>query len=469
MRLDALKAETKFTDSCQIVKFNSCQTIHSGVLRISSQNERPSSIRPSSINIYCNNKPVTDVGELKNKWELWKKATVLFVTREQNDVRFEFAIPIVAQNILIEYASFHSLDAPAEKLQCPRCSRTVTDRHGVCKHCGDNAYQCRHCRNINYEKLDAYLCNECGFCKHCVFSFTLVVKPSYVVERITNETERARLVALIDAELENANKRYSQLGAFKRCIAKMAGGMGDASLTSVDSLVASLPGASQEARSCRVARQISVMAALYGKEAKASFESLQRSIQTLQSLKLELLRYMSTSAAGPQPTDAAQVASATDAAASAGLPVNGRYDCALAFVQQCLALMDELLRGCEASAPAARSGELSRASEPPGAGVLDRAVSDELLEELFAQNIPQRATSKLASQLLCLLCCGNVCFSVEIVALPAHPYGSGPLSDTPANATPMGWNGMVVAYSDAVFWDVEQVPPDDGSNFDTGA
>ena len=47
------------------------------------------------------------------------------------------------------------LGASAEKLQCPRCSRTVTDKHGICKHCGDNAYQCRHCRNINYEKVSS--------------------------------------------------------------------------------------------------------------------------------------------------------------------------------------------------------------------------------------------------------------------------------------------------------------------------
>ena len=126
--------------------------------------------------------------------------------------RFEFTIPVVATNLLIEYAAFHeSSSASSEKLQCPRCSRTVTDKHGICKHCGDNAYQCRHCRNINYEKLDAFLCNECGFCKHARFDFTLVVRPSYVVERITNEAEREKLLALIDAELANASKRYTQL------------------------------------------------------------------------------------------------------------------------------------------------------------------------------------------------------------------------------------------------------------------
>ena len=76
--------------------------------------------------------------------------------------------------------------------------------------------QRHHRRNINYEKLDAFLCNECGFCKHARFDFTLVVKPSYVVERISNEAEREKLLALIDTELQNANKRHSQLATNKR-------------------------------------------------------------------------------------------------------------------------------------------------------------------------------------------------------------------------------------------------------------
>ena len=128
----------------------------------------------STIHLYCNNKPVNDVGELKGRWELWKRVKTLSVPPAHGEVRFEFAIPVVATNLLIEYAAFHDSGlGSAEKLQCPRCSRAVTDKHGLCKHCGDNAYQCRHCRNINYEKLDAFLCNECGFCKHARCDLTL--------------------------------------------------------------------------------------------------------------------------------------------------------------------------------------------------------------------------------------------------------------------------------------------------------
>jgi len=46
--------------------------------------------------------------------------------------------------------------AAAETLHCPRCSRLVTDAHGVCGYCRENAYQCRSCRNINYERRDPF-------------------------------------------------------------------------------------------------------------------------------------------------------------------------------------------------------------------------------------------------------------------------------------------------------------------------
>ena len=58
----------------------------------------------------------------------------------------------------VEYGAYHyDLGAAAaEALHCPRCSRLVTDAHGVCGYCRENAYQCRSCRNINYERRDPF-------------------------------------------------------------------------------------------------------------------------------------------------------------------------------------------------------------------------------------------------------------------------------------------------------------------------
>jgi hypothetical protein len=79
----------------------------------------------------------------------------------------EIAFPIAVDGVValaIRLDAFHvQPDARArETPRCPRCTRHVTDRHGVCAQCHENVHQCRRCRNINYEHTDAFLCNECG-------------------------------------------------------------------------------------------------------------------------------------------------------------------------------------------------------------------------------------------------------------------------------------------------------------------
>jgi predicted amidophosphoribosyltransferase len=70
---------------------------------------------------------------------------------------------------------------------CPRCNRRVTSPHGLCSGCRENALQCRQCRNINYDDLHGFLCNECGYCKHARFSYTVVSRPSRAPPRIDDE------------------------------------------------------------------------------------------------------------------------------------------------------------------------------------------------------------------------------------------------------------------------------------------
>jgi hypothetical protein len=50
-----------------------------------------------------------------------------------------------------------------------------------------------------------------------------VVEPSYFVERISNEAEREKLLALIDTELQNAIKRLSQLATLKQPLQRLLG------------------------------------------------------------------------------------------------------------------------------------------------------------------------------------------------------------------------------------------------------
>ena len=51
---------------------------------------------------------------------------------------------------------------------------------GVCGNCGEVAFQCRKCRHINYDRLDAFLCVECGYCTAGGFSYELTAGVSNI-------------------------------------------------------------------------------------------------------------------------------------------------------------------------------------------------------------------------------------------------------------------------------------------------
>jgi hypothetical protein len=447
VKLEALRAETKFSDSCQIVQLSACQSVHGGQLRIVDARR---SVMVSSIRLYANNQHVGDIGELKNQWSRWTRVRTLSVAAGQAEVRFDLPVPVVATNLLIEYAAFH--DNPAgqsEKLQCPRCSRSVADRHGICKHCGDNAYQCRHCRNINYEKLDAFLCNECGFCKHARFHWSFSVEPSFAVQPISTEADRGRLEELIDSELSAANGCLAQLDTHQRAISRLlaapddplagappaaavaaaaavplAGALaGVPPAAAADTLSAALPGG---AVALGMKPRLYLAASLYSRDASAAQDALFKSAQTLQAARAELLRYM-------QPGGGGEASGSSDEPGGDGEPSSGggalgegvvamevagegggaggadpssepleraepppppllpnvRFDSASAFVIEVLTLFERLA----AASPALRDALLAR-------GVLDRLLTSCLT------NAP-RKTQVRAGRLLCLLCHGS--------------------------------------------------------------
>jgi E3 ubiquitin-protein ligase UBR4 len=57
---------------------------------------------------------------------MWHKAKKVSLTAGQTDIKIEFPLPIVACNLMIEYADYYeNIQASSETLQCPRCSASV--------------------------------------------------------------------------------------------------------------------------------------------------------------------------------------------------------------------------------------------------------------------------------------------------------------------------------------------------------
>ena len=118
-----------------------------------------------AIVIYFTPKQVGNVSELKDDENVaWQRCVTLSLSRRASRSSCALKSPIVAANLKFEYLEFYEKLGGNKNsnggilLICPRCTRVVNNAHGVCGHCGEVAFQCRKCRYVNYNVLDAFLC-----------------------------------------------------------------------------------------------------------------------------------------------------------------------------------------------------------------------------------------------------------------------------------------------------------------------
>ncbi|KAG0465972.1 hypothetical protein HPP92_020136 [Vanilla planifolia] len=370
MKLESLKSESKFTDNSIIVKCTGSYTIQTVTMNVHDARKSKS---VKVLNLYYNNRPVSDLSELKNNWSLWKRAKSCHLAFNQTELKVEFAIPITACNFMIELDSFYeNLQASSlESLQCPRCSRSVTDKHGLCNNCHENAYQCRQCRNINYENLDSFLCNECGYSKYGRFEFNFMAKQSFYFDKMENDEDMRKGLVAIEAESENAHRRYQQLVGFKKPLLKLISSIGEHEIDpqqkdTVQQMMVSLPGPS-----CKINRKIALIGVLYSEKCKLAFDSVSKSVQTLQGLRRVLMNYLYEK-------------NNDDAVTVARLAVfrspSNCYGCATAFVTQSMELLQVLSKYASCKRQLVGAGILSEIFEnnlhqgPKTARVQARAV-----------------------------------------------------------------------------------------------
>ncbi|GAB0492582.1 hypothetical protein MMPV_003850 [Pyropia vietnamensis] len=239
-RVDILRLESKFTESALLYRLSAPQSVAGVAVSI----VEPRGRRVRRVQVYTSPRFVSDGAELKRQDHPWRLVAVLALGPTQTEAKVDLPVAVVASNVKVAFTDFHpsadgsgglggggtggggggsgrSADVSGERLQCPRCSRPVNDRHGICRNCHENAYQCRQCRNINYEHLDAFLCNECGFCKYGRFDFTLVASPSFAAEQVENEADRLRASAVIEEETASVYRRYESLTALRAALVRV--------------------------------------------------------------------------------------------------------------------------------------------------------------------------------------------------------------------------------------------------------
>jgi hypothetical protein len=217
-----IKNEMKSNEQSQVYKLISPMAIKEVILNM---HELKGTKRVSEVSIYVNTNQKADLSAIKRDKSVWTYIMTMKVTEERGDKKCKFPVPITACNLMFEFhvvksnktsisagsASYSNpygsgyddyggfkynsylgrSSAPYQTfsvnnrdvLNCPRCHTIVEDSHGVCNGCRDNAFQCTYCHNINYENLEAFLCNECGLSRYGKFEFSVLAKPDFVVEK----------------------------------------------------------------------------------------------------------------------------------------------------------------------------------------------------------------------------------------------------------------------------------------------
>lgn len=329
--LSSIRSEAKFTDSSILIKLDSSYSIKGITVR--ADDTRPSRMI-RVINLYCNNKPVQDIVELRGNWSAWKKVRSCELKRKQSEFQVDFPIPVTATNFLIEYADFYEdVQAKAsERLMCPRCSRTVHDKNGICRHCHENAHQCRQCRNINYENLNAFQCNECGHSKYGTFSFTFNARQSFASERMESTEDRDHGMEIINTESTNAYRRYQQVLNLKRHIVSVISLINTESSIGTNEFLLTRFSVAVSSQHGKVDPKVAMLASLYGKECKQAFDSLSQSARKLLATRRELVRFNSKASAKPDVVDAK------------ARPANSCFGCGNDFIALYLTFVDAVAR-----------------------------------------------------------------------------------------------------------------------------
>jgi len=159
-----------------------------------------------TIGVFFSPRPVRNVNELKHSEyrPLWQRCGTLSLPRGGSRASCKLTCPIVAANLKFEYEEFYekissrASGSGAIVIHCPRCTRVVNNAHGgVCGNCGEVAFQCRKCRHINYDRLDAFLCVECGYCSSGTFSYEIAACPASRAVAITDDEGLERAVRMM--------------------------------------------------------------------------------------------------------------------------------------------------------------------------------------------------------------------------------------------------------------------------------
>jgi len=153
-----------------------------------SYNKRLDAYRaPKQVSVYVSVRKTATAVELSHQRSIWTRVASATLRPEDRECTLRFT-PTDAACLIVEFTDLHERREP-EHLKCPRCGSAITQRHGTCANCNENAYQCRSCRYIPYNDPDGYLCLRCGRSRDISYDIRVVSEPGFVAPPVETEQD----------------------------------------------------------------------------------------------------------------------------------------------------------------------------------------------------------------------------------------------------------------------------------------
>ncbi|OHT01588.1 hypothetical protein TRFO_07483 [Tritrichomonas foetus] len=207
--LNELKDYYKYTHDQIYVKLKQPQIIQTFSLTFSIKKR---SRLPRTVHIYVSGSEINTQNELVGDKLNWYHAADLNFPKDTTTCSVELPLRLFATCLKFTFAEFWEDPSSVMTLTCPICRSEITDiRSGLCSKCRENAYQCRECRNINYNHLDAFICCECGFSNFVNFTWTVTSLPSFSHTHIQSESDCDASLKKCDELLAEAHTSYESL------------------------------------------------------------------------------------------------------------------------------------------------------------------------------------------------------------------------------------------------------------------
>lgn len=172
----------------------------------------------------------------------------------------------------------------------------VPNLHGICINCGEKSLECQLCQSINYDKPDAFLCNECGHSRYGKIDISLTARMGFATKAVGTEKDRNAIQNTLSGLMSNAMKSHEALMGFREKLCSYT----DDSLRNVEE------------------KPIGIYD-FYMSTCAPEYSSLVKQLKSINAVKSELIQYALTGAVS---TDSAKIE-----------PSSSCYGCAEVFLQ----------------------------------------------------------------------------------------------------------------------------------------